>query len=93
MNKFIISSLATYRLTRLITTDEIAAPLREKVWEKYPPETSRVGYLLTCDWCSSVYAASALQISRIIAPRTTTALETTLALSAVAGLLAAHTDS
>lgn len=92
MNNFIISSLATYRLTRLVTTDEIASPIREKIWQTHPPESSRLGYLLTCNWCSSVYAASALQISRIIAPRTTTAVETILALSAVAGLLAAHTD-
>lgn len=92
MNNFIISALATYRLTRLVTTDEIAAPIRDRIWEDYPPETSRLGYVLTCNWCSSVYAASALQISRMIAPRTTTAVETILALSAVAGLVAAHMD-
>ena len=87
-----ISALATYRLTRLITTDEISAPIRDKIWKAHPPEKSRLGYALTCNWCSSVYAASALQISRMIAPRTTTTVETILALSAVAGLLAAHTD-
>ena len=88
-----VSALATYRLTRLITTDEIFSDLRMKWWKKHPPETTKLGYLITCDWCTSVYAASALQISRMIAPRTTTALETILAFSAVAGLVAAHTDS
>lgn len=92
MKDLAISALATYRLTRLITTDEIFSPVRDKIWETNPPESSRLGYLLTCNWCSSIYAASALKISRMIAPRTTTAVETILALSAVAGLIAAHTD-
>lgn len=87
-----IRGLATYRLTRLITRDEIAAPVRDRIWSKYPPETTRTGYLLTCEWCTSVWAASALQISRIIAPRTTRTVETVLAMSAVAGLLTAHED-
>lgn len=91
MRDLAVSALATYRLTRLITTDEIFSDLRVKWWKKHPPET-KLGYVITCDWCTSIYAASALQISRMIAPRTTTALETMLALSAVAGLVAAHTD-
>lgn len=92
MRDLIVSGLATYRLTRLITTDEITSPIRDRIWKTHPPETSRIGYAITCNWCSSVYAASALQISRIIAPKTTTAVETILALSAVAGLIAARLD-
>lgn len=87
-----VRGLAAYRLTRFLTRDELAAPLREAVWRRYPPETTKPGYLLTCDWCASIWTASALQMSRMIAPRTTTAVETVLALSAVAGLLAAHED-
>lgn len=87
-----ISALATYRLSRLAIEDEITAPIRDKIWSKYPPERSKIGYLLTCYWCSSIYAASALEISRMIAPRTTRSVETVLAVSAVAGLLAAHTE-
>jgi len=87
-----ISALATYRLSRLAIEDEITAPIRDQVWRRYPPETTKTGYLLTCYWCTSIYAASALEISRMIAPRTTRSVETILALSAVAGLLAAHTE-
>jgi len=87
-----ISGLATYRATRLVTTDQITAPIRDRVWEKHPPHTSKIGYLFTCDWCTSIYVASALEISRIIAPRLTSSAETVLALSAVAGLLSAHED-
>lgn len=89
---YALAALATYRLTRLVTTDEITAPIRDRIWRTRPPETSRVGYLLTCNWCSSIYAASALEMSRMIAPRTTRAVETVLALSAVSGLLAARLD-
>lgn len=92
MRDLVVSSLATYRLTRLITTDEITSPIRDRVWKTHPPDKSRIGYALTCNWCTSVYAASALQISRMIAPRTTNAVETILALSAVAGLVAARMD-
>lgn len=87
-----IRGLATYRLSRLVVEDEITEPLREKIWKKHPP-TTRLGYLITCYWCSSIYAASALEISRIIAPKTTQRVETVLALSAVAGIVAARMDS
>jgi hypothetical protein len=87
-----ISALATYRLSRLVIEDEITEPVRRQVWRWFPPETTKTGYLLTCYWCTSIYAASALEISRMIAPRTTRSVETVLALSALTGLLAAHTD-
>ena len=87
-----ISGLATYRLTRLITRDTITAPAREKIWRYHPPHESKLGYVLTCEWCSSIYAASALEFCRIISPRLTKAAETVLALSAVAGLLTAYED-
>lgn len=87
-----ISGLAAYRLTRLITRDTITAPLRDRVWESHPPHSSKLGYVLTCEWCSSVYSASLLEISRIIAPKWTARAETVLALSALAGLLTAYED-
>lgn len=87
-----ISALATYRLTRLITRDEVTSAARERIWRSHPPESTLTGYFLTCDWCASVWAASALQISRMIAPKTTNTIETVLALSAVTGLLTAHED-
>ncbi len=56
----VAGALATYRLTRLVTTDVITEPLRNKVWEARPPENSRIGYALTCDHCMSVYAGAAV---------------------------------
>lgn len=62
-----VGALATYRLTRLITTDTITEPLREKLWEHYPPETTKLGYIPTCTHCSSVYAAAAVSTLALIA--------------------------
>lgn len=89
--ELVIYGLATYRLTRLITRDSISAPIRERVWKKRPPEKSKIGYLLTCEWCMSIWVASLLLISSMITSATDIAA-TVLALSAVAGLLTAYED-
>lgn len=92
MLDLVTTGLATYRLSRLAVEDEIFEPVRSKVWSKYPPESSKIGYLFTCYWCTSIYAASALQLSRMIAPKTTRVVETALAASAIAGIIAAQVD-
>lgn len=57
--------LATTRLTTLITQDEISAPLREKVDRAATQDphsraaTLRLPYLLSCNRCTSVWAAAA----------------------------------
>jgi hypothetical protein len=87
----VVLALATHRLTRLVTTDDVTRPLRERVWRTRPPETSRLGYALTCDWCSSVWAASLLVACSTMLPWFGTVL-LSLAVSSVAGLIAAHAD-
>jgi hypothetical protein len=51
---FLILALAIFRLTRLVTTDTIFNELREKIWNKFPPNRINLGYLITCDWCTSI---------------------------------------
>ena len=89
--ELVIYCLATYRLTRLITRDVITEPLREWVWERKPPEKSKIGYLFTCDWCMSIWTASLLFTSSMITSATDV-VATVLALSAAAGLLTAYED-
>jgi hypothetical protein len=89
--EFVILALATFRLTRLITRDVITESLRNKVWKKYPPESSKVGYLFTCEWCMSIWTASLLYGCFIITS-VTVIVVVPLALSAVAGLLTAYED-
>jgi hypothetical protein len=81
---FIIFSLATFRLARLITTDQIFAPLRERIWSRFPPNT-QFGYLFTCVWCTSMYTASLLVACYTIVSTATLVFAIILALSTVAG--------
>lgn len=55
--RIILLSLAIRRLTTLVVEDEITRPVRESVTKRFPPETSKTGYLVTCEKCVSVWAA------------------------------------
>jgi hypothetical protein len=87
--EFVILGLATYRLTRLITTDNIFETFRERIWKKYPPQSSKLGYLITCDWCTSIWVASIVVASVMIIPALVY-VYAVFAVSAIAGLLTAY---
>jgi hypothetical protein len=63
----VAGALATYRLTRLVTEDELTAPLRDRIWETHPPESSRLGYLISCPHCTSIYAGAAVSALAFVA--------------------------
>ena len=86
----LVLALACFRATRLVTTDVIFNGLRERFWRRFPPETTALGYLSTCDWCASIWVGSLLTISYTIFPTATFIACLPLALSAVAGTLAAR---
>ena len=90
---FIIGALATYRVTKFITSDYLFSPIRDFIWKKYPPEKSRLGYFLTCNWCASIWAASLVYSMCIVIPKIALPVGTVLAFSAVAGFLAAREDA
>lgn len=87
----LILALATYRLSRLVVEDEITASLRDKIWAKYPPST-KLGYLLTCYWCTSVWISTALIFSYILIPTVTITVALIFALSAVTGIISTRLD-
>jgi hypothetical protein len=89
--EFVILGLATFRITRLFTRDTILEAPRNRFWDRFPPESSKLGYLFTCEWCLSVWIASLLFISAIIST-VTVWLVAPFALSAIAGLLTAYED-
>lgn len=60
MNDAVVRTAAAWRITKLITEDEIARPLREAVSERWPG--SRVEYLVNCPACVSVYAGAAAAV-------------------------------
>lgn len=84
----IIAALATYRITRLITTDRLTEAPRHWIIRRLPAE-SLVSYLLVCNWCSSVYAGAAVAGAWWAWGDTVayTAVTVALALSAAAGFL------
>ena len=87
---FIILALGTFRLTRIITTDVVLNAVRDKIWKKYPPENGGLGYLITCDWCTSIWTATPIVIGYTIVPDITIAVTCVLALSAITGLVTAR---
>jgi hypothetical protein len=88
---FIILALAVFRATRLVTTDQIFEPLRQRIWSKFPPNTF-LGYLLTCNWCSSIWVSAIFVAGYILLPYATFVVSLLLALSAVAAYIAARVD-
>lgn len=84
---YLILGLATYRLTRLVTTDTIFERVREKVWKRFPPHKGGIGYLITCNWCASIWVASLVFSMYKISTEPVIFVSTILSLSAFAGFL------
>ena len=87
---FVILALAAFRITRLITTDRNFDSLREKIWNKFPPNRVNIGYLITCDWCTSIWVAPIVIFSYVLVPSVVFVVSLVLATSAVVGFLAAR---
>lgn len=60
----LIAALATYRLTRLVTADKITEPLRDWISRR----SSTLGYLITCDWCLSIWISPLIAMLLILHP-------------------------
>ena len=86
-----VDTLATYRLARLLTEDELFEPVREWVWKKHSPEDTKIGYFVTCPWCVSIWAGAGVALAREFAPRSWRVAARALAFSALTGLLSQHT--
>lgn len=91
LNQTALTSLATYRLTKLVIDDYITSDLRDKAFEeinKLPPKVSqKLSYFLSCPWCVSVWAAGFLILLRRLAPNLAQVLEILLTASAVTGVI------
>lgn len=83
----IILTLAVFRITRLITTDFILDKVRQKIWNKSPMHKGGIGYLITCDWCMSIWVSSLVLVVYKIWPTPAIAVWGVFALSGAAGLL------
>lgn len=53
-----LTALATARLTRLITRDTVFTRPRNRLIVAMPARLEPIAYLITCDWCVSVYVGA-----------------------------------
>ncbi len=86
MIELVEDGLAVYRLTRLVTTDRITQPLRDAAAER----NETLGYLTSCDYCSSIWIALGVTAVSALVPRAWRPLARALASSAVTGILASY---
>jgi hypothetical protein len=80
--------LATFRLVRLVQTDEITRPARERLLDTLERRRlDRTAELVMCSWCLSVWVGFGVAIARRVVPRSWGLVADGLAASAVTGLL------
>ena len=93
----VLLGLATHRLTRIVTRDKVAEPIRSPFTEYEGPagagdvhERPRgrglrraVGTLLTCQYCAGPWIASALFAGLVVRPRETRLFASMLAATAL----------
>lgn len=79
--------LAVHRLTKLVIDDKITEDFREAVFERFPPDSTKIGYVLTCPWCVSLWVGIGVVVARKIAPDAWDAAATALAVSSTTGLI------
>ncbi len=89
---FIILTLATHRITRFLVEDYLFDPIRQRIWRKWNPGESKIGYLFTCYWCTSIWAASILVGGYLLAPTLTFVVSLVLSISSIVGYIAARMD-
>jgi hypothetical protein len=83
----LILALSVFRICRLLVEDEILSAPRERFWVKFPPESSKLGYLLTCYWCLSIWVGVVVILWYIFVPWLAIPVAAVFALSAVAALI------
>lgn len=84
MIDWVTDALATYRLVRLVTEDQVTANWRRRIGKRGPT----ADYFVHCSWCTSVYLAAGVVAARRFVPKAWSPVAQVLALSAVSGLLA-----
>jgi Protein of unknown function (DUF1360) len=86
----LLEVLAAYRLTRLVVEDGLTAPVREWVWRRFPVESSRLGYVLSCPHCTGVWVAGLVVGVNVLVPGRAAAVGTRVL--AVAGAVSLVND-
>lgn len=82
-----VAALAVYRVSRLLIEDTIFETPREKFFNRFPPESTKIGYLFTCYWCTSIWLATLVTIGFILVPSVMLIICFPFAVSAIVGLI------
>ena len=88
----ILLTLASYRLTRLLIEDAILDGPRNKLFDRFPPHTSKIGYLFTCYWCLGLWVSAFMVACYLIVPTVAVVFFTVLAVSALVGIVQTYLE-
>jgi hypothetical protein len=86
---WVCCALTVYRLTRLVVTDSITQPLRNRVSSTPRP---RVAYFLACPWCVGFWMALTVAALVSLWPSGAAYIVLVLSWSAATGIIAERTD-
>lgn len=94
----LLAMFAVWRLSRLVATDFLTQPLRDRVigWDekKQIERHPKLGYLVSCSWCISIWIAPPMMAVALYWPTNRIVLLgfTSLAASGLAGMMATVED-
>jgi hypothetical protein len=88
----VLDALAVYRIVRFIQRDSLIETQREQVINRWGGGHLRLGELLQCPWCLSIWVAAGVVIARAGAPRVWGKIARGLAFSAGAGVITGLVD-
>ena len=82
-----VDVFAAHRIIRMIIDDEITAGWRERWFEEHDPGETKLGYLVTCPWCTGFWVSVAVVAARGFVPKIWSPIAHVLALSAITGTM------
>ena len=87
----VITIGAVMRVTRLVTADYITEPIRGRLTKRWGEDAKR-SYLLTCDYCASIYVGPPIVAVAALWPDNRAVIIGLVALTAsfIAGIVASH---
>lgn len=84
---FPLLALGAYRLTRLLVEDVIFDRPRNAIFSRFPPSSSKIGYLFTCYHCLGLWVALLVVVLFLLLPQPMLVVCAVLSVSAVIGLI------
>lgn len=89
---FILLVLGSFRITRFVVKDYLFSPVRDRIWDRFPPESTKLGYFFSCPWCVGFWSSLGVGFWYTIMPSQTLWFCIVLAMSTLVGWLTAFDD-